>query len=420
MVVILREPTGPARAADTRHLVLVGLNFIPRRATGDKNFWASLLPLLATQVDRISIISVRAEPEPREHLRLGACEIDIRYVAPAMRATSNGPGSGQGVRGWRGGSHPRFLGLVAKQLVTRRVIAELGDVLRDGAPGRVHLMDNFGPANHLLTRAARRHGAPTSVTAIAYERRGRRLYDSFLRLSYRVPGMTVVALSRGLEHRLRGLGVRRRAITRIPWGVEPGDVVADVDRRAARRRLGVPEERPVVLWAGFIQQVREPDFHLALALATAARDEGLDATFMFAFKPETFRPEYAALHRPDAGVHVMPTPVDVFADARAAADLLISPIEDRECIVAPPLTWIECMSTGLPVLSTDVPGADELIEDGRTGYRATDRADLGAKLAVIARDVASMREACRAKVASDYNLADIKRAYIALWFGAER
>jgi glycosyltransferase involved in cell wall biosynthesis len=176
----------------------------------------------------------------------------------------------------------------------------------------------------------------------------------------------------------------------------------------------------MLLWAGFIQQVREPDFHLALDLARMARAQGLDATFMFAFKPETFRPEYAALHRPESGIHVLPTPVDAFADARAAADLLVSPIEARDCIVAPPLTWIECMSTGLPVLSTDVPGADELIEDGRTGYRATDRADLGAKLTAIARDFGSMREACRAKVTSDYNLADIKRAYIALWFGAER
>ena len=168
---------------------------------------------------------------------------------------------------------------------------------------------------------------------------------------------------------------------------------------------------------GFIQQVREPDFHLAYRLAKRARAAGLHATVVFAFKPETFRPEYVSLHAPSEGIHVFPTPVEVFRDVIAAADLLFSPIEARDCIVAPPLTWIEAMSNGLPILTTDVPGASELVEDGRTGYLAGDAEDLLAKLFLICGAFESMREACRAKVVAEYNLDSIRKSYVTLWFG---
>ena len=99
-------------------------------------------------------------------------------------------------------------------------------------------MDNFGPANHLLARTARRHRAAISVSAIGYERRGRRMYDWFLRPSYRVPGMRVVDLSRRPAGRLRVLGVPAEAVSRIPWGVCPPAPATEDARTAARVRLG--------------------------------------------------------------------------------------------------------------------------------------------------------------------------------------
>ena len=86
--------------------------------------------------------------------------------------------------------------------------------------------------------------------------------------------------------------------------------------------------------------------------------------------------------------------------------------------MAPPLTWIECMANGMPVLTTDVPGAEELVEDGRTGYRATTRDQLAAAVVTLCREAPELRSDCRAKVAAEYDLADIQEAYLDLWFGA--
>jgi len=400
-----------------RHLVLVGLNYTPRRGTGDKNFWADLVPALAPDLDRISIVSVLRGATTREHVTLDGCEIETRYVDAALLGSIRMPRVGARSGGPRGGSYRRMQGLLDKQLVVRRVMAEVSGILRDHPGQAVHLMDNFGPANRFIARAGRRLGARTSVTATGYERRGRLFYDWFLSLSYAGPEIRVVAQSYRLEQRLGELGVGARRLTRIPWGVRVDGRAGDEVRKAIRTRLGVPLDRPLFLWAGFIQQVREPDFHAAFRLATEARDRGLDATFLFAFKPETFRSEYAGLHRPDLGIHVMATPVELFADVRAASDILFSPIINRNSIVAPPLTWIESMGAGLPVLTTDVPGADELVVNGTTGYLARDEAELLEKLFALRDEHARMQEACRAKVAEAYNLEDIQRAYLKFWFG---
>jgi hypothetical protein len=177
-------------------VVLVGLNYTPRRGTGDKNFWTSLIPALAADVDRISVVSVRSGATGREHATIDGCEIETRYVDSALLGPIGTTRFGGRAGTPRGGSHRRIQGLVEKQLVVRRIMAEVSDILRERPAQAVHLMDNFGPANRLIARAARRHGARTSVTATGYERRGRHFYDWFLRLSYAAPEIRVVALSR--------------------------------------------------------------------------------------------------------------------------------------------------------------------------------------------------------------------------------
>ena len=406
----------PPRKARARHLVLAGLNYSPRRGTGDKNFWSALVPRIADEIDRITIVSVRDEETRREVARIDGCEIEVRYVAPAVLRA---PGPGELRRrpiGWRRGSYPRLLGFLDKQLLVRRVANEIAGILEPGGEATVHLMDNFGPANRWIARLADRHAARMGVTALGYDRRGGPLYDQFIRLSYVMPRLRLVPVSRRLERRLSELGVRAQAMTRIPWGVVPGLATTDVERCAARSALGLSTQRPLFMWAGFIQQIREPDFRLALGVAKEALRRGLDATFAFAFKPETFRPEYAALHQPEAGIHVLATHVDAFTALRGATDALFSPIASRDCIVAPPLTWIELMAMGRPVLSTDVPGADELVEHGRTGYLAHNDEELVAGLFSLRDASSAMADACRAKVADEYNLEDIGRRYVHFWF----
>jgi glycosyltransferase involved in cell wall biosynthesis len=221
-----------------------------------------------------------------------------------------------------------------------------------------------------------------------------------------------------LRDRLRRLGVPDRSMRHIPWGVLPPSEAADVSADL-RPVLGLPRDRPVYLWAGFIQQIREQDFRFAYRTALAALSKGLAASFVFAFKPEVWRSDFADLARPDEGIHTMATDAERFAELKRAADVFYSPVVRRDCIIAPPLTWIEMMALGRPIITTSVQGADELVEHARTGYLAEDESTLIEHLFRIRDDPHAMREACRGAVSKRYNLLDIRDRYLRLWLGAD-
>ena len=116
------SPARPGTVTETRHLVLVGVNYTPHRGTGDKNFWAALVPALAQDLDRITVVSVRAGTDRPRTPTIAGCEVETRYVHPALRRPARNTASIGRAGAQRGGSHRRLVGLIEKQLVVRRIV----------------------------------------------------------------------------------------------------------------------------------------------------------------------------------------------------------------------------------------------------------------------------------------------------------
>jgi hypothetical protein len=66
------------------HIVLVGLNFFMEKHSGDKNFWIELLPILATKLKKITILSVRENPVSIEKYSINDCKIVVKYFSPKL------------------------------------------------------------------------------------------------------------------------------------------------------------------------------------------------------------------------------------------------------------------------------------------------------------------------------------------------
>ena len=232
-------------------------------------------------------------------------------------------------------------------------------------------MDNFGLGNRMLVKQGRKWGAPVSVSATSYQGKHPLVYHPYLRVSYQVPHLQVVPFSQTLLKKLVDIGLSRAVLCHIPWGVLPETHHPNLaNRQTAKHILGFPIHTPLFLWAGYIQQVQKKDFLFAVEQAERARRQGLDAAFYFAFKPESFEYGLQKWHAPERGIHVAATDVARFKHLQSAADVLYSPIINKSCIVAPPLTWIEMLNLGVPILTTDVPGASEIVQEGITGYMA--------------------------------------------------
>ena len=73
------------------------------------------------------------------------------------------------------------------------------------------------------------------------------------------------------------------------------------------------------------------------------------------------------------------------------------------------------MSSGIPVLTTDVPGVREIIIDGRTGFIAKNENDLILKMFKIKENFLTMGKYCKQKIIKDYNINNSSKKYLELW-----
>jgi len=119
-----------------------------------------------------------------------------------------------------------------------------------------------------------------------------------------------------------------------------------------------------LLWAGFIQQIGKTDFMHAIALAQRVVEERSDIEFTFCLKPESFQDCFLALERPK--VRIVKGDQG-FLGNLSSFDALFSPLMRLDSTLAPPLTWIEALSAGLPIITTRAAGISELIAHGRSG-----------------------------------------------------
>jgi len=224
----------------------------------------------------------------------------------------------------------------------------------------------------------------------------------------------LVAPSAWLMKMAEETGVAEMAITSrvIPNGVDTR-LFTPGDKSAARSRLGLPAEAEIVLVSG--QSLVDnpykdfPTLAKALPILRASRGEKL---LLVALGSDA-----AAAPSLPGTVHVPFT-----EDAEAvtaylqAADVYAHPARAENL----PLSVIEAMACGTPVVATRVGGIPELIEDGVTGLLAEpgDASGLARAIATLLGDPAlraRLSEAALATVPVRYTLPRMAEAYLGLY-----
>jgi len=347
------------------HVLLVGLNFQNKRGSGDKNFWVDIIPLLARHLKQITIFSIKEHIVKREEYFIDECKIVIKFLSPFFLES---PESVRKKIFWRTGAFPSWLGVIEKASSINKIQREMICLFKENPYQHIHLMDNMGIGNRLIVKNSK---VPVTVSAMAYVGKSPAFfYDSYLRLSYGSPGLTVVPYNGIFCKKLIDIGVNPKNICAIPWGVytDKRPVISDSERPEIKRRLGIDSAKPLVLWAGYIQQIGRRDFFYAYQVAKSALQNGLKATFFFAFKPETFESSFMKLTDPHNGIIIKSTDRDEFQDLKRCCHAFFSPVLNKKCILAPPLTWIELLNNGVPIITTPIPGAEDVIILGKTGF----------------------------------------------------
>lgn len=207
----------------------------------------------------------------------------------------------------------------------------------------------------------------------------------------------VVAPSRWLAGCARRGLLRRFPLSVIPYAVDT-DRFAPRDRAAARARLGIAASAFVILFvATSIDNGRKGLGQLIAALAD---------------RPSADRPLLLTVGR--GARHDVPPPHrhlgliedDAFlAEIYSAADVMVAPSTQDNL----PMTVLESLACGTPVVAFDSGGLTDLVHAGRTGMlvRAADTRALGDALFALSREPAAaarMRAPCRAAAVAERSL----------------
>jgi glycosyltransferase involved in cell wall biosynthesis len=199
----------------------------------------------------------------------------------------------------------------------------------------------------------------------------------FPRLAYGLAHSVVAHNRVSKEELIRTMGLPQEKIRVIPAGNHLGSLPPLPTTLEARTRLDLPSRGPILLFFGQIKQVKGLDVLLEAMPAILA--EHPDATLVIAGRPMRmdFQEYQDCIDRLGLGSHVV-THIRYIPDQDLpfyyqACDLVTLPY--RRIYQSDVL--LMAMSYGKAVVTSDIPGMTEMIEDGRTGFifRSGDAAD---------------------------------------------
>ncbi len=253
-------------------------------------------------------------------------------------------------------------------------IAAAGPVLPDGVPRlplwRVVTMPRHGPSGRRVWHA-RRNVEMIAALALRHLLR-KRLALVFTSASQRDHS----ALTRWLIARMDAVVAtsdRTATYLRVPsvtirHGIDTAAFAPAPDRAALRRRLGLPQDGPLIGCYGRIRAQKGTDVFVEGVAAYLARAPG--TAIVMGRATGGHRAVLAALEARVAQgglvgrIRFLPeVPVEAMADWYAALDLYVAPQRHEGFGLTP----LEAMACGVPVVATRVGAFEELVVDGTTG-----------------------------------------------------
>jgi glycosyltransferase involved in cell wall biosynthesis len=186
-------------------------------------------------------------------------------------------------------------------------------------------------------------------------------------------------------------------------------------RAETRRVMGIGDERFVVGWIGRMTAVKRTD--VVLESFRKLRDEGVDAVLcMVGDGPDRHSVEDLAGELGIMRDSLFPGYQEDVGPFFAAFDVFVLPSGNE----GTPVTAIEALASGCPVVATRVGGVPDVVTDGEDGFLVDpgDVEGLAASLARLANDPAlrarmggAGRERMRSRYAVDRLIDDIDRLY---------
>jgi len=195
---------------------------------------------------------------------------------------------------------------------------------------------------------------------------------------------SLVALSSEIAEAMRANGAAHQKIRVIPNGVDC-EKFRPLDRSEARRRLGLPEDRPILLSVGY--RLERKGFHLLVDAIPQIRRHFPDVLVVIVGGQARWGQDYSAVIEERIRANgvadyvrlVGPRPPEELPWWYSTADLFVLLTSREGC----PNVVMEALACGLPVVATPVGGIPEVLGHQRLGLVLEERSAGAAARGVV-------------------------------------
>ena len=349
------------------NILFIGRGYFSFKVCSDKNYFSDLLPLIQKKHDKVFVFSINDYKHSMSYQPFAQSSIPIYNIRRSFHFPKNKYHvKKNGNNHFYHHKHKLYKEVLEIFLTIYFNIKLLSQIVTQNNIQIINFMDNCGPAMRFVKYKF--PACRVCYSAMNYYPRYY-FYDSYLKFCLKTLDH-VMPYTNALFEKFRSIALQKNKLTTIPWGVKiKNDNALHVRKNDIRNLYMQNPANILFLWTGFIQQIGQRDLSLTLDLAHQVAKKVDNAEFLFSFKPEfqEIAKNYSTRH---PRVKIL-NKVNNFEDLLASSDFLLSPIEKIDSIVAPPLTWIESMNLGTPIITTAVRGASEIINNGNTGFIAS-------------------------------------------------
>lgn len=246
------------------------------------------------------------------------------------------------------------------------IVRRLAAILREERPDVIH--PQGATIGALAALAGRAVGLRTASVLTHHSTVTRRLPPAIAVGILKRSFDRFIAISRSKHDSLLAGGVPAERLSRIPNFTDCDAIdrrLAAVDRGAVRAELSLAPGQKVVVAAGRLIPGKRMDRFIEILARCARGVREKPVGLILGDGPERGRLERLAERRSsDARVVLLGYQPDI-CRYLSVASVLLFPTEHPEVL---PMVLIEALAAGVPAVCSDIPGNDEIVKDGLTGY----------------------------------------------------